>query len=128
MIGFSRSRGRRALPEPLRPLEQVALLGPAQRVLGGPQVEEAGCLTVPGLFGQMGSYGIDPIVAHQARKVGDCVEVNQGRLRSAYLGQRHDPAQQGHGARGQRQQMVVQRKDLRPVGGGGAGGLTVCGR
>ena len=66
----------RALLEPLRPAEQVALLGPAQRVLGGPQVEDAGCLGVPGLLGQMGSYGIDPIVPHQARKVGDCVELD----------------------------------------------------
>jgi hypothetical protein len=64
-------------------------------------------------------------VAHEAWNVSDCVELDQGRLRSAYLGHRHDPAQQGHGARGQRQQMVVQRKDLRLVGGGGAGGLTV---
>ena len=81
-------------------MEQVALLGPAQRVLGGPQVEDACCLRVPSLLGQVRSYGIDPIVVHQARNVGDCVELNQGGLRSAYLGHRHDPAQQGHGARG----------------------------
>ena len=66
------------LLEPPRPAEQVALLGPVQRVLGGPQVEDMGCLRVPGLLDQVGSYGIDPIVAHQARKVGDCVELDQG--------------------------------------------------
>jgi|SRR5215211_3420413 len=80
-IGLAEAAGQKragwALPEPPRLVEQVALLGSTQRVLGSPQVEDAGCLRVPGLVGQVGSYGVDSIVADQARKVGDCVELGQ---------------------------------------------------
>jgi hypothetical protein len=81
-VGWPKRPGQKragwALPEPPRLVEQVALLGPVQRVLGGPQVEDAGGLRVPGLLGQVGSYGIDAIVAYQGRKAGDCVELDQG--------------------------------------------------
>lgn len=43
---------------------------PAGRGRGPPQ-------GLPGLLGQVGSYGIDSIVADQARKVGDCLDPGQ---------------------------------------------------
>src|SRR3954471_5886702 len=108
---------------PLRPAVHPKLIAPAEKKLalglvgrpGGRRLVGGGGLGVAAQAPQeVGADGVEYVVAVEVERVHQ----REGGAGAAELGHRHGAVECDDGARGERQQLVVERDDLAPVGVG----------